>query len=123
MSVAGATAPDAASAADVATVFAALGDPTRAALLAELVTRGRGTATSLTTVTDISRQAVDRHLRVLAGAGLVESRRAGREVVYTLRPQVLARSATWLDELGRAWERRLASIKVVAEAADAAEET
>lgn len=104
----------------ITAVFAALGDPVRASLLGRLATDGRGTATSLTQITDVSRQAVDRHLRVLAGAGLVESRREGREVVYSLKPATVARSAEWLEELGRTWERRLLDIKALAESADPA---
>ncbi|MFA5594446.1 MAG: metalloregulator ArsR/SmtB family transcription factor [Trueperaceae bacterium] len=104
----------------ITVVFAALGDPVRASLLGRLATDGRGTATSLTQITDVSRQAVDRHLRVLAGAGLVESRREGREVVYSLKPATVARSAEWLEELGRTWERRLLDIKALAESADPA---
>ena len=99
----------------MAGVFAALGDPTRASLLTELVSGGRGTATSLSVGRDISRQAVDRHLRVLEGAGLVESRREGREVVYALNPSTVSSSAEWLESLGRSWERKLSSIKALAE--------
>lgn len=104
----------------VTVVFAALGDPVRASLLDQLAVDGRGTATSLTHVTDVTRQAVDRHLRVLAGAELVESRREGREVVYRLKPATVARSAEWLEELGRTWERRLMDIKALAESQDPA---
>lgn len=104
----------------ITAVFAALGDPVRASLLRRLAADGRGTATSLTQITDVSRQAVDRHLRVLAGAGLVESRREGREVVYSLKPATVARSAEWLEELGRTWERRLLDIKALAESVDPA---
>ena len=100
----------------MAGIFAALGDPTRTTLISRLVAEGRGTATSLTAVTDVSRQAVDRHLRVLSDAGLVESHREGREVVYALKPQTLARSADWLARLGREWEARLLDIKALAEA-------
>ena len=99
----------------MAGVFAALGDATRASLLTELVTVGRGTATSLAVGKEITRQAVDRHLRVLEGAGLVASRRVGREVVYALNPATVASSAEWLEDLGRSWERKLSSIKALAE--------
>lgn len=115
MNVPGSTYAHAASARELATVFAALGDPTRTTLISQLVADGRGTATGLTAVTDISRQAVDRHLRVLADAGLVESRREGREVVYSLKPRALTRPADWLNDLGRAWERRLLAVKTAAE--------
>ena len=101
---------------DMVAVFAALGDPTRAALLTTLVERGSGSATSLAEGAPITRQAVDRHLRVLADAGLVKARRQGREVVYTLEPGTLARSSEWLEELGRIWERKLQMLKAAAEA-------
>lgn len=119
-SVAGSSAPRSgvADTVPITAVFAALGDPVRASLLDRLATDGRGTATSLTVITDVTRQAVDRHLRVLAGAGLVESRREGREVVYSLKPATVARSAEWLEELGRTWERRLTDIKALAESQD-----
>lgn len=109
------TAFDAERAQALAGVFAALGDPTRTTLVSQLVAEGRGTATSLTAVTDISRQAVDRHLRVLADADLIESHREGREVVYALKPQTLTRSAEWLERLGRSWESKLLAIKAMAE--------
>lgn len=102
---------------DVTSVFAALGDPTRAALLTKLAADGRGTATTLTAVTDISRQAVDRHLRVLAGARLIESHREGREVVYGLNTEALRGSAEWLERLGRSWDNRLLALKKEAERA------
>ena len=96
-------------------VFAALGDPTRAALLAELVAVGRGTATSLTPGKGMSRQAIDRHLHVLEHAGVLSSRRDGREGVYALEPATLARSAEWLQSLGRGWERQLLAVKAAVE--------
>ena len=108
-------ADDAADPVPITAVFAALGDPVRAALLDQLAVDGRGTATSLNQITAVTRQAVDRHLRVLASAGLVESRREGREVIYSLKPATVARSAEWLEELGRTWERRLLDIKALAE--------
>jgi len=102
----------------VISVFAALGDPTRNALLTALAERGSGSATSLAAHSHVSRQAVDRHLRVLANAGLVEPRRHGREVLYTLEPATLVRSSEWLEELGRTWERKLGMLKGAAEDPD-----
>lgn len=101
---------------DLTSVFAALGDPTRNALLTRLAEQGGGTATGLSSHAHVSRQAVDRHLKILWSAGLVESRRQGREVVYTLEPRALERSQKWLAELGHLWDRRLQTIKCAAEA-------
>ncbi len=99
----------------IAEVFAALGDSTRVALLAKLATDGPGSATSLTAITDISRQAVDRHLRILEAARLVDSERTGREVLYSHRPATAASAADWLQQLNRAWEEQLQLVKNAAE--------
>ncbi|HEY5221625.1 MAG TPA: metalloregulator ArsR/SmtB family transcription factor [Microbacteriaceae bacterium] len=101
-----------------APVFAALGDANRQRLLFLLVRDGRASASSLAPSLEVSRQAVDKHLRVLARAGLVESARAGREVLYSVRREELERSAAWLRELADGWDTRLASIKAAAEAID-----
>jgi DNA-binding transcriptional ArsR family regulator len=66
----------------------------------------------------VSRQAVVKHLQVLEAAGLVQAARAGREVLYSVRPEPLDASARWLAELSAAWDRRLAAIKRAAEAPD-----
>lgn len=105
----------AAAAATTAPVFAALGDANRQRLLMMLVRDGRASASSLAPSLDVSRQAVDKHLRVLARAGLIESARAGREVLYSVRSRELDRSAAWLRELATGWDARLASIKDAAE--------
>jgi DNA-binding transcriptional ArsR family regulator len=100
---------------ELAAVFSALGDATRVALLDHLVRTGPGTATNLATITDISRQAVDRHLRVLQSAGLLESERTGREVLYRHKPGTAESAADWLSELDRAWEEQLNMVKAAAE--------
>jgi DNA-binding transcriptional ArsR family regulator len=103
------------AATSTAPVFAALGDVNRQRLLMMLVRDGRASASSLAPSLDVSRQAVDKHLRVLARAGLIESARAGREVLYSVRSGELDRSAAWLRELAAGWDARLASIKDAAE--------
>lgn len=99
----------------VSSVFRALGDPTRAELLSWLASEGQASASRLTSFISISRQAVDRHLRVLAGAGLVTSRRSGREVLYSVQPGTVRKSAAWLEQLGHAWEEQLDLIRREAE--------
>jgi DNA-binding transcriptional ArsR family regulator len=96
-------------------VFAALADPTRRAVLDLLATRGEGTATSLATELPVSRIAVIKHLAVLDRAGLVQSRRAGREVRFAVRPQQLQATASWLNRLAADWDSRLVTIKALAE--------
>src|SRR5690606_25558478 len=67
---------------EVDAVFAALSDPTRRLVLDEVGRRGGATATELAADLPVTRQAVAKHLAVLAGARLVDARRAGRETRY-----------------------------------------
>jgi DNA-binding transcriptional ArsR family regulator len=97
-------------------VFAALGDSNRQALLSLLAERGRASASALAPTLSVSRQAINKHLNVLERAGLVESARSGREVLYSVRSDELDRSARWLRELSAEWDARLATIKTAAEA-------
>jgi len=96
-------------------VFAALADPTRWRVLTLLAERGDGTATTLAGELPVSRPAVIEHLAVLDRAGLVESRRRGREVRFTVRPERLDAAARDLADLAAAWDARLAAIKRMAE--------
>jgi DNA-binding transcriptional ArsR family regulator len=99
-------------------VFAALADPTRWRVLSLLAERGEATATTLAGDLPVSRVAVIKHLAVLDRAGLVQSRRAGREVRYTVKPDRLAATARRLDAIAGEWDARLAAIKRLAEAGE-----
>ncbi|WP_370328345.1 ArsR/SmtB family transcription factor [Euzebya sp.] len=88
-------------------VFAALGDQSRLALVALMLARGPATATELAAPLDITRQAVAKHLGVLAEAALVTSRREGRAVRYALDERQLDAAAAWLTRTRAAWTRRL----------------
>ena len=106
-------------AADVVdSVIGALADPTRRRLLDLLAAQGEATATTLAERLPVSRQAVVKHLAVLDAAGLVSGARVGREVRYAVRPAALDTTARWMASLATEWDRRLAHIKRVAEAAE-----
>ena len=108
------------STAPVVEVFAALSDPNRQHLLESLAQQGHGaSATTLAAALPVTRQAVNKHLRVLQQAGLVGATRRGREVRYAVRREQLDRSAAWLTDLAERWDRRLAGIKAVAESTSA----
>jgi DNA-binding transcriptional ArsR family regulator len=96
-------------------IFTALADPTRWRVLTLLAERGEATATTLAGDLPVSRVAVIKHLAVLDRAGLVQSRRAGREVRYTVRPERLNATARQLDAIAGEWDARLAAIKRLAE--------
>ncbi len=102
----------------VDSVLVALADPTRRRLLDLLAAQGEATATTLAERLPVSRQAVVKHLAVLDAAGLVAGNRVGREVRYAVRPAALNATARWMAALAADWDRRLANIKRVAEAAE-----
>ena len=92
-------------------VFAALADPTRRTVLQEIAVRGSATATELAPPLGISRQAVAKHLAVLAEAGLVDARRAGRETRYLPTPAPMGEAISWMAEVGARWDERLAALE------------
>jgi DNA-binding transcriptional ArsR family regulator len=92
---------------DTDRVFAALADPRRRELL-ELLGRTPGcSASTLAAKMPVSRQAVAQHLAVLEESSLVTRRRAGREVLFSVRPEGLAATADWLTGRAALWRERL----------------
>ena len=102
---------------DTAALVAAVTEPTRRQMLDLLLDRGEATATTLADSLPVTRQAVSKHLAVLDRAGLVEARRSGRELLYRVNIERLDRVTRSLSDLAEAWDRRLARIKRLAEAA------
>jgi DNA-binding transcriptional ArsR family regulator len=90
-----------------ADLFAALGHETRLRLVTLLCAGGALSISQLTAGHDISRQAVTKHLRVLADAGLVRDERAGRETMWSLEPARLELARRELDRIGAQWDRAL----------------
>ena len=99
-------------------VFAALADPTRWEVLRLLGEAGEGTATTLAAALPVSRVAVTKHLGVLDRAGLVGSRKVGREVRFRVESTPLREASRRLDALAAEWDGRLARLKALAEAAE-----
>ena len=87
-------------------VFAALADPTRRAILAEL-TVGDATVTQLTAPLPISMPAVSRHLKVLEGAGLISRSRAGKWQPSHLEAVPLREAAVWIERFRGFWDSSL----------------
>lgn len=92
-------------------VFAALADPTRRQVVRELARQPTVTASALAAELPMTRQAVAKHLAQLAGAGLVEARRAGRETHYRLTPDPLDEAMRWMADVGGRWDRRLERLR------------
>ncbi len=102
-------------------LWEAMADPTRRKLLDLLVAHGHATATTLTAEMPVSRQAISKHLLLLQRVGLVDGQRQGREVRYEVREQRLAEATGALSEVANRWDRRLRTIKQLAEQAHAAD--
>jgi DNA-binding transcriptional ArsR family regulator len=85
--------------AQAAPVFAALGDATRLALVARLCAGGPLSIARLTAGSAVTRQAITKHLNVLASAGLVHDVRRGRERIWELNPDRLVEARAGLDEI------------------------
>jgi len=98
-------------------VFVALSDPTRRRLI-ESLAASSASATALSRGLPISRQAVAKHLSLLAAAELVDSERRGRETRYTLRTEPLHDVSGWARAVGAEWEDRLARLQGSLRAAD-----
>ena len=92
-------------------VLGALADPTRRSLYQRLAVQGPNTATNLARGLPVTRQAIVKHLQVLAGAGLVDATRAGREVRYAVEPDALDEAAAWMTSAAAGWDRRLARLR------------
>jgi DNA-binding transcriptional ArsR family regulator len=106
----------AANAIDVsAPVFAALGDPTRLRLVARLCAAGPMSIVRLTAGADVTRQAVTKHLNLLAGAGLVRSRRRGRESVWEVETARLVAARRFLDLMSLWWDDVLGRLRAAVE--------
>lgn len=96
---------------DAAPLFAALGDETRFRLLVRLSTGGPGSITSLRGQWPVSRQAITKHLVVLSEAGLVRSRRRGRERIWELQPRRLVAAHEYLDQISKQWDDALERLR------------
>ena len=99
-----------------APVFSALGDATRLALVDRLSAQGPLSITRLTGGTGVTRQAVTRHLLVLAAAGVVSDVRRGRERIWALRPGRLEEARRFLDLVASQWDDVLGRLKAFVEA-------
>lgn len=92
--------------------FEAVADPTRRTLLDRLRASGPLNLSQLAGPLPITRQAVTKHLDVLARAGLVAIRRRGRERIHELERRPLIEVYAWLAPYAEDWDRRLERLRV-----------
>jgi len=93
-------------------VFIALADPTRRNILAALATDGPSTVTDLAARLPITRQAIAKHLALMADAGLVTPEPGERRRVrYRLRSAPVQLAQQFLAALAHSWEERLEALQ------------
>lgn len=90
----------------LSTIFAALADPTRRAILARL-SEGDAPVKELAEPFELSGPAITKHLKVLERAGLISRSREGQQRPCRLQPRALAPAADWIEQYRAMWEERL----------------
>jgi DNA-binding transcriptional ArsR family regulator len=88
-------------------LFAALGDETRLRLVSRLCNSGPLSITRLTDGTNVTRQAITKHLKVMKGSGLAHCTRRGRESLWQLDQRRLREARRYLDTISRQWDDAL----------------
>ena len=98
-----------------APVFAALGDATRLRLVLRLCDGGPTSITKLTEGTEVTRQAITKHLGVMKAAGLVHTKRQGRESIWELDRKRLLEARHYLDLISKQWDEALDRLRAFVE--------
>lgn len=102
---------EAATLQEAAPVFAALGDQTRLHLVARLCREGPLSISRLSEGAGVTRQAVTKHLRVLAEAGVARGVRQGREQLWQLEAAQLDEARRSLERISQRWDEALGRLK------------
>jgi len=98
-------------------VFQAISDPTRRRMLTLLADKEMPIA-AISECFPITRTAVNKHLHVLSDAGLVSSKKVGRETRYRLQPEPLVEIKQWLNFFEQYWDEKLFALKMFVESDD-----
>lgn len=83
--------------------FAALGDPTRFAIVERLLKDGELSAGALQDVADVSAPAISRHLKVLREAGLIRQRVEAQRRIYSVEPEAIKAIGAWTMSRKKFW--------------------
>jgi len=86
-------------------IFQAIADPTRRAIIA-LIALQAMTPNAIAEHFETSRQAVSKHLRILAECEIVRQEQKGREIYYTLEIEKMKEIDEWLEQYRKIWESR-----------------
>jgi DNA-binding transcriptional ArsR family regulator len=98
-----------------AKVFSALGDESRLSLLRKLSRGAALSATMLAEDAPVTRQAIVKHLQILAAAGLILHHRRGREVLYALHPRRVDEARDYLGAVSAGWDQAIVRLREMVE--------
>ena len=90
-------------------VFQAIADPTRRAILALLALNAM-TPNAIAEHFDSSRQAISKHIKILAECQLVNQEQTGREIHYHFNPQKMKEVDLWMEQFRSQWEDRFSQL-------------
>jgi DNA-binding transcriptional ArsR family regulator len=98
-----------------APLFAALGDQNRLRLVSRLCIGGPMSISKLAAGSNVTRQGITKHLRVMEKAGLVHSARHGRERVWEVDQHRIQEAQHYLEQISLQWDRALERLKTFVE--------
>jgi DNA-binding transcriptional ArsR family regulator len=90
-------------------IFQAIADPTRRAIIALIAVQAM-TPNALAAHFETSRQAVSKHLRILAECELIKQEQKGREIYYVLEIEKMKEIDEWLEQYRKIWETRYSQL-------------
>jgi len=90
-------------------IFQAIADPTRRAILS-LIALQAMTPNAIAEHFDSSRQAVSKHIHILAECQLLEQKQVGREIYYHFNPKKMKEVDKWLEQFRNLWENRFTNL-------------
>jgi DNA-binding transcriptional ArsR family regulator len=93
-------------------VFQAIADPTRRAILT-LIAMQAMTPNAVAAHFNTSRQAISKHIQILAECQLVTHEQAGREIVYHFNPEKLKEIDIWVEQFRKIWEVKFNQLDIV----------
>ena len=96
---------------DGAPVFAALGEPTRLALVSRLCVEGPLSIARLSENSGVTRQAITKHLATLEEAGVVHGTRSGRERIWSIETRRLEIARRCLDQISAQWDAAIGRLE------------
>jgi len=95
--------------------FSALSDPTRFAIVDQLMKQGEQPAGDLAKVADISPPAISRHLKVLREAGVITQEIRAQNRIYAVDPNAMRQIQSWFEETRQFWEGALDRLEAAIE--------